>query len=98
MYSTLIQNFNRFVLEQLHQECGFDKPPVSANPAPSINQPPSPIQQVFGMKTASTSICGHCGLEDERITYPFVLDLVWPKPVRIDHENFYYHYYYNFYL
>ncbi|KAF9166067.1 poly(A)-specific ribonuclease [Mortierella sp. AD010] len=80
MYSTLIQNFNRFVLEQLHQECSLDR----ATAVPSINPPPtltpSPIQQIFGMKTASTSVCGHCGLEEERITYPFVLDLIWPKP------------------
>ncbi|KAG0195882.1 poly(A)-specific ribonuclease, partial [Mortierella sp. NVP41] len=80
MYSSLIQNFNRFVLEQLHQECSLDR----ASTAAGLNHPSglatSPIQKVFGMKTASTNICGHCGLEEERITYPFVLDLMWPKP------------------
>jgi PAB-dependent poly(A)-specific ribonuclease subunit 2 len=88
LYSSLIQNFNRFVLEQLHQECSLDRVPgvnnssnsAAANPPPSVLTP-SPIQQVFGMKTASTSICSHCGLEEERIMYPFVLDLMWPKPV-----------------
>ncbi|KAF9984930.1 poly(A)-specific ribonuclease, partial [Modicella reniformis] len=80
LYSTLIQNFNRFVLEQLHQECGQDRSvTIIASSAPS-GSAPSPIQQIFGMKTASTSVCGHCGLEEERITYPFVLDLMWPKP------------------
>ncbi|KAI7828196.1 ubiquitin carboxyl-terminal hydrolase-domain-containing protein, partial [Gamsiella multidivaricata] len=79
MYSSLIQNFNRFVLEQLHQECGSDRTAtIASNPHPG--SAPSPIQQVFGMKTANTSTCGHCGLEEERITYPFVLDLTWPKP------------------
>ncbi|KAH7032044.1 ubiquitin carboxyl-terminal hydrolase-domain-containing protein [Linnemannia elongata] len=78
MYSSLIQNFNRFVLEQLHQECSLDR----ASAATGLNAPSatSPIQRVFGMKTANTNICGHCGLEEERITYPFVLDLMWPKP------------------
>ncbi|KAF9380588.1 poly(A)-specific ribonuclease [Podila verticillata] len=92
LYSSLIQNFNRFVLEQLHQECSLDRVPgvnissnssnsAATNPPPSVLTP-SPIQQVFGMKTASTSICSHCGLEEERIMYPFVLDLMWPKPTQ----------------
>ncbi|KAG0356532.1 poly(A)-specific ribonuclease [Podila minutissima] len=89
LYSSLIQNFNRFVLEQLHQECSLDRVPgvnnssnsATANPPPSVLTPSS-IQQVFGMKTASTSICSHCGLEEERIMYPFVLDLMWPKPTQ----------------
>ncbi|KAG0230876.1 poly(A)-specific ribonuclease [Mortierella sp. GBA43] len=77
MYSALIQNFNRFVLEQLHQECGQDRTTILTMP----NTPSgSPIQQIFGMKTVSTSVCGHCGLEEERVTYPFVVDLMWPKP------------------
>ncbi|KAG0202360.1 poly(A)-specific ribonuclease [Mortierella sp. GBA30] len=80
LYSSLIQNFNRFVLEQLHQECNLDRNAQTASLNPPSVLAPSPIQQLFGMKTASTSICGHCGLEEERITYPFVLDLMWPKP------------------
>lgn len=82
MYTSLIQNFNRFVLEQLHQECSMDKMPAAPPSAGLSTLPntPSPIQQIFGMKTASTNICGHCGMEEERITYPFVLDLQWPKP------------------
>ncbi|KAF9355394.1 poly(A)-specific ribonuclease, partial [Mortierella sp. AD094] len=87
MYSTLIQNFNRFVLEQLHQECSLDR----ATTATSLNPPsvltPSPIQQIFGMKTASTSVCGHCSLEEERVTYPFVLDLIWPKPATVPNAH-----------
>jgi len=82
MYSSLIQNFNRFVLEQLHQECSLDRASVAGLNAPA-GLASSPIQRVFGMKTASTNICGHCGLEEERITYPFVLDLMWPKPVSL---------------
>lgn len=81
MYTSLIQNFNRFVLEQLHQECSMDRTlsgPIGAGSSGVPNT--SPIQQIFGMKTASTNICGHCGMEEERITYPFVLDLQWPKP------------------
>ena len=81
MYSSLIQNFNRFVLEQLHQECSLDRASAAAGPNTPSGLATSPIQRVFGMKTANTNICGHCGLEEERITYPFVLDLMWPKPV-----------------
>lgn len=81
MYSSLIQNFNRFVLEQLHQECSLDRASAAAGLNTPLGLATSPIQRVFGIKTANTNICGHCGLEEERITYPFVLDLMWPKPV-----------------
>ncbi|ORZ06801.1 ubiquitin carboxyl-terminal hydrolase-domain-containing protein, partial [Lobosporangium transversale] len=82
MYSSLIQNFNRFVLEQLHQECSLDRVSASATLNPLPVSALSPIQQIFSIKTSSTSICGHCGLEEERVTYPFVLDLLWPKPTK----------------
>ncbi|KAF9583086.1 poly(A)-specific ribonuclease [Lunasporangiospora selenospora] len=79
MYSSLIQNFNRFLLEQIHQECGSERNiPVGPQGALSTTSP-SPIQSIFGMKTASVSVCGQCKTEEERITYPFVLDLTWPK-------------------
>lgn len=42
---------------------------------------PSLIQQLFGLKTASVSQCSQCGNEASRVTYPFVVDLVYPKKV-----------------
>ncbi|RUS20974.1 LOW QUALITY PROTEIN: hypothetical protein BC937DRAFT_93946 [Endogone sp. FLAS-F59071] len=87
-HSRLIQNFTRFILEQLHQETNISK----ANPKllrsteehTMINDEdgddvPSLIQQLFGLKTASVSQCSQCGNEASRVTYPFVVDLVYPK-------------------
>ncbi|KAJ2956748.1 hypothetical protein NQZ79_g7424 [Umbelopsis isabellina] len=85
-YSMLIQNFIRFILEQLHQETYSP----NANPVilPSLTagieesnstDTPSSIQQVFGLKTSNYSKCSHCGNEISRTTYPYVVDIMYPK-------------------
>ncbi|KAL7325020.1 poly(A)-specific ribonuclease [Mucor circinelloides] len=101
-FSTLMQNFTRFIMEQIHQESNVP----SANPLISkalvrnitamddddgdddsngdkINtvplEVPSTMQQLFGLQTLSSSKCGSCQEQVSRITYPFVVDMLYPK-------------------
>ncbi|OZJ05811.1 hypothetical protein BZG36_00878 [Bifiguratus adelaidae] len=83
-YSLLIQHFNRFILEQLHQDSNnsTSNPKLLKDDAYmelASNTVPSPIQQVFGMRTANVSKCSRCGNLNERIVYPFVVDMTYPK-------------------
>lgn len=87
-YSMLIQNFIRFILEQLHQETftPASNPIVlrSITAASDVETPPdipSTIQQVFGLKTTNYSKCSHCSNEIIRTTYPYVVDIMYPKKV-----------------
>lgn len=89
-FSTLMQNFTRFIMEQIHQESNVP----SANPLISkallcdisfknnekeTLEIPSTMQQLFGLQTLSQSKCGTCQEEVSRITYPFVVDMLYPK-------------------
>lgn len=87
-YSMLIQNFIRFILEQLHQETYSpnNNPVILPSLAAGIEEDsstdtPSSIQQVFGLKTSNYSKCSHCGNEISRTTYPYVVDIMYPKKV-----------------
>ncbi|KAL0092235.1 ubiquitin carboxyl-terminal hydrolase-domain-containing protein [Phycomyces blakesleeanus] len=88
-YSTLMQNFTRFIMEQLHQESNasnenpliskilnLDNDAVKSGDSLAV---PSPMQQLFGLQTLSQSKCGSCNHEISRITYPFVVDMLYPK-------------------
>ncbi|KAI9273600.1 ubiquitin carboxyl-terminal hydrolase-domain-containing protein [Sporodiniella umbellata] len=71
-YSTLIQNFTRFVMEQIHQEANISAGnPLIFKPlirkivqVPSGETErldiPSTVQQLFGLQTVSQSRCGNC--------------------------------------
>ncbi|CAO3607066.1 unnamed protein product [Cunninghamella echinulata] len=91
-YSMLMQNFTRFILEQLHQESNTQpnnpfilntlKNKHTTNDNDEISTPkevPSTMQQLFGLQTSSQSKCGNCNNEVSRTTYPFVVDLLYPK-------------------
>ncbi|KAI8092976.1 ubiquitin carboxyl-terminal hydrolase-domain-containing protein [Halteromyces radiatus] len=113
-YSMLMQNFVRFILEQLHQEANTpsNNPLIlktltksatseeettkeekgstqsmittkaldeSTRSSKSKAEIPSTMQQLFGLQTLTQSKCGSCNNEMSRITYPFVVDLLYPK-------------------
>ncbi|KAI9283728.1 ubiquitin carboxyl-terminal hydrolase-domain-containing protein [Umbelopsis sp. AD052] len=85
-YSMLIQNFIRFILEQLHQETFTpNSNPIvlrsitAASEVETSSDMPSTIQQVFGLKTTNYSKCSHCSNEIIRTTYPYVVDIMYPK-------------------
>ncbi|CAG8702572.1 16980_t:CDS:10, partial [Dentiscutata erythropus] len=73
-YSVLIQNFNRFILEQLHQECNSDNNPRLLKSLPLDKTSLSMIQQLLGMQMISVNKC-QCGTETERNITSFVVDL-----------------------
>ncbi|CAG8580781.1 604_t:CDS:10 [Cetraspora pellucida] len=73
-YSMLIQSFNRFILEQLHQECNSDNNPRLLKSLPLEKTSLSVIQQLFGMQMISVNKC-QCEAETERNITSFVVDL-----------------------
>lgn len=85
-----MQNFTRFIMEQIHQESNnaTENPLISKALNRTIptedkeEKPadiPSPMQQLFGLQTLSQSKCGSCQEQVSRITYPFVVDMLYPK-------------------
>ncbi|KAI9469074.1 MAG: ubiquitin carboxyl-terminal hydrolase-domain-containing protein [Benjaminiella poitrasii] len=90
-FSTLIQNFTRFIMEQIHQESNLaaGNPLISnafnqmitlkSDQEPVKLDVPSTMQQLFGLQTLSQSKCSSCQAEVSRITYPFVVDMLYPK-------------------
>ncbi|KAL1923050.1 uncharacterized protein VTP21DRAFT_9426 [Calcarisporiella thermophila] len=79
-YGLLIQNFNRFLLERMHQELNLPPSPEIVTCAGDVAGL-SPIQQLFGPKIRTWSRCLQCGHEMSRETWPFVVDLVYPTNI-----------------
>ena len=86
-YSNLIQNFNRFLLEQLHQDCQADRLPRLFRSA-SFQQDasskvstmtPTIIQQLFGCSLDSISTCHTCSQHVLKPLTPFVIDMIYPQ-------------------
>ncbi|KAJ3219092.1 poly(A)-specific ribonuclease [Dinochytrium kinnereticum] len=78
-YATLIQSFNRFILEQMHQELGVEKSSVSLrkdlSPEDAVT---SLMQQVIGLRLQNVNRC-QCQHEILREVLPFVVDLTYTK-------------------
>ncbi|KAI8846356.1 ubiquitin carboxyl-terminal hydrolase-domain-containing protein [Chytridium lagenaria] len=78
-YATLIQNFNRFILEQMHQEMGFEKTTVMLQKNAVADDPvTSLMQQVIGLRLQNVNRC-QCHHEVLREVLPFVVDLTYTK-------------------
>ncbi|GAA5855893.1 hypothetical protein JCM8547_000402 [Rhodosporidiobolus lusitaniae] len=83
-YATLIQTFNRYLLEQLTSESSIPPPP-SRRPHPSIvkDVPPrygrAPLAQLVKLDTTSVSVCQNCQAKSERETGLNVIDMVYPR-------------------
>ncbi|TPX70585.1 hypothetical protein SpCBS45565_g01672 [Spizellomyces sp. 'palustris'] len=75
-YATLIQNFNRFVLEQLQSELGMHMGTVIIPRNCDKDQMPSVMQQIYGLKLQAVSHC-QCNSQQARDTCPFVVDLTY---------------------
>ncbi|KAI8820757.1 ubiquitin carboxyl-terminal hydrolase-domain-containing protein [Fimicolochytrium jonesii] len=77
-YATLIQNFNRFILERIQFELGDDtRMLVIPRPYSTLS---TTMQQIFGLQLQAISQC-QCSALNARDTCPFVVDLQYPKRV-----------------
>ena len=92
-YSGLIQSLARFLLEELHGEAfqQEDNNPVISKllDSPGI----STIQQLFGVQTLYTIECASCEQVVKRTTFPFVIDMIYPRSV-----GFYISFFVSFFL
>ena len=72
-YGALIQTFFRFILEQIHQELAITN---SGLPGDRF------LQRLFSVSLLSASTCNRDGRHrTERETFPFVIDLQYPRNV-----------------
>jgi len=81
-YAALIQNFNRFIYEQLHLELNKQHNKLYVKSDYYKNKNLSYIQQIFGIEIESISRC-QCLYENIRQTVIYVIDLVYPRNVNI---------------
>ncbi|KAJ3158992.1 poly(A)-specific ribonuclease [Geranomyces michiganensis] len=76
-YAALIQNFNRFVLEQIQSDLGDDSA-IIIIPGNYSSPPPSTMQQIYGLQLQAVSQCA-CNAVNTRETVPFVVDLTYSR-------------------
>lgn len=84
-YVSLIQTFNRFIIETTSAEADafgpslplFRDAPLTHPPSDTL--PPSPITQLFGLATRTVSSCFHCHARTVRDSASTVLDLIYPR-------------------
>ena len=72
-YAFLIQNFNRFILEQLHKETSPDNSGTDGKPTII-----SPIEDLYAISVKVINRC-KCGAETLRTSQLFAVDLIYPK-------------------
>ncbi|GAA5868955.1 hypothetical protein JCM16303_000318 [Sporobolomyces ruberrimus] len=86
-YSTLIQTFNRYLLEQMTTE-SFLPPNIAPAPEPLIKNSPfstepgkvtPPMSQLVKLELKTLSTCSSCGAKGERDTGANVIDLLYPR-------------------
>ena len=82
-YSSLIQTFNRFLLERMGKESDVVKlllqydTELDAESLP----PASLLSQIIGLNTRTTSTCSSCGHRVSRDSSTNILDFVYPRKV-----------------
>lgn len=87
-YATLIQLFNRYLLECMTSESLIPTSAPKFSPPPSLlkNAPPStpakaPLAQIVRVDATSLSTCQNCSVTSERETALNVIDLAYPRRV-----------------
>jgi PAB-dependent poly(A)-specific ribonuclease subunit 2 len=81
-YASLIQTFNRYLLEQMTAE---SQNVAGSNPSLFKNVPDSlsraPLAQLLRVEAKTVSVCQQCGVAASRETSLSVIDLVYPRRV-----------------
>ncbi|KZS98990.1 cysteine proteinase [Sistotremastrum niveocremeum HHB9708] len=78
-YASMIQMFNRFILEQISVE-GNSFPHNPPTMQESLRTPlAAPITQLLGIDAKSIIICGSCGARREKESMTHVIDLIYPR-------------------
>jgi PAB-dependent poly(A)-specific ribonuclease subunit 2 len=90
-YSTLIQTFNRYLLEQMTTESSLP-PNIAPSPSPLLKNSPfstepgkvtPPMAQLVKLDLKTLSTCSSCGAKGERETGANVIDLIYPRRVSL---------------
>ncbi|KAG8892779.1 poly(A)-specific ribonuclease, partial [Tulasnella sp. 408] len=82
-YLTMIQQFNRFVMEEMATEGSTNPNPVVVPPELKAwdqgSSAPPPVTQIFGMSSKTVATCGQCRAATERSHSFHVVDLNYPR-------------------
>lgn len=81
-YASLIQTFNRYLLEQMSAESHVAGPNPSLVKGVADSLSRAPLAQLLRLETKTVSLCQQCGVSTRRDTNLSVIDLVYPRRVR----------------
>jgi PAB-dependent poly(A)-specific ribonuclease subunit 2 len=76
-YSSMIQMFNRFLLEQFALEISPFRSPIIRDPVTMHDQ--DPITQLVGVRARTMTECTNCGAQSEKPEGTRLIDLVYSK-------------------
>lgn len=85
-YSSLIQTFNRFLLETISNESNAHEHNQAVTAQRTQDRIPSAVAQLVGLAMRTATICKSCGYHTARESINNVLDFVYPPKVR-SHEK-----------
>lgn len=80
-YASLIQTFNRYLLEQMTAESHVAGPNPSLIKGVPDSLSRSPLAQLIRIDAKSVSVCQQCGVATNRETSMSVLDIIYPRRV-----------------
>lgn len=83
-YVSMIQLFNRFMIDHIVPEASSPSNPLLLQPQrpAEIGPASSPITQLLGIESTSTSTCGSCGSTKDKQGLSHIIDLIYPRQVR----------------
>lgn len=84
-YASLIQTFNRYLLEQMTAESHIsDTDPILIKGRTSSSIDP-PLAQLIRLNAETVSTCALCGAASRRDTSVSVVDMIYPR--RVSHAS-----------
>lgn len=81
-YASLIQTFNRYLLEQMTAESHVtDTDPVLIKGRSAEGKTEPPLSQLIRLNATTVSTCQQCGAASKRDTSVSVVDMIYPRRV-----------------